>query len=102
MVLPKPVTQAVAVGASSIGPVRPQRPYYLQRRRFHGFQSAADLPSVTSLIDLSYSERVLLRKRLTQHRLQEMIVKLETLRPDRIVGELARKIERLKELSTRP
>jgi len=77
-------------------------PSYLRRQRFHGFRDAALLPEPGSLADLSVNDSILLKKRLMQHRLQEMIHQLESERPERITGVLASKINYLKELSTRP
>ena len=77
-------------------------PFYLRRQRFHGFRDEALLPQRGSLANLDVNERILLKKRLLQHRLQEMIHRLQSERPEKITGVLAAKINYLKELATRP
>jgi hypothetical protein len=97
---------ATSCTCDSAGPARKNakltKQAYLRRERFHGFRDVAHLPQRDSLANLDVNERILLKKRLLQHRLQEMIHRLQTERPEKITGALAAKIEYLKELATRP
>eukprot|EP00045_Choanoeca_perplexa_P012589 m.138136 g.138136 ORF g.138136 m.138136 type:complete len:150 (+) comp16065_c0_seq4:5631-6080(+) len=96
-----PVVDASAPCGTTALPTT-NKPFYLQRQRFHGFRDVAQLPKRGSLANLDINERILLKKRLLQHRLQEMIHRLQSERPEKITGVLAAKIEYLKELATRP
>eukprot|EP00730_Choanoeca_flexa_P012833 TRINITY_DN4665_c0_g1_i1.p1 TRINITY_DN4665_c0_g1~~TRINITY_DN4665_c0_g1_i1.p1 ORF type:complete len:144 (+),score=29.09 TRINITY_DN4665_c0_g1_i1:408-839(+) len=107
--MPRPLTRPPplrdqTVGASTIDDedVTNERPFYLQRQRFQGFRDMSQLPTRGSLSHLSIEDRILLKKRLLQHRLQEMIQRLERQQPEKVQGPLADKIRYLKELATRP